>query len=134
MPTSSYPPELMEWMLQAGDGKTIEVRTPNRAAAISMRSQVHNLRLAMRKEGHPRLPSAERAIFRIKPVDPEDLSGEWLVIASQKGAEYIEALHKAGIAISEPKARETHITPLEDFRGSNEEESDASDASDASKA
>ena len=125
MPIASYPPELMEWMLLVGDGQTIECRCPNRAAAVSMRSQVHNLRQAMRKELHSRLPTAERAIFRIQPNCKEKLDGEWVVIGSQKGAEYVQALREAGVNIEAPVVVEDYKTPLDAFRTASEDEDNA---------
>jgi hypothetical protein len=58
---------------------------------------MHRLRAEMRKSDHRMLTIAERVQCTLRAVDPDNLKGEWLMIARPADRDFLDALHDAGI-------------------------------------
>lgn len=80
-PIESFGPELMEFLLSVGRGKTLVLSFPQRKDATRFRMRVHMLRQRMRETDHPDYKVAAKARLSLRwedgkgPNDPATLTG-----------------------------------------------------------
>lgn len=103
MPVANFTPEFLE-LFRQGAQKPIELKGLTKPAAVSLRSRLNKMRVAMRKEQHPLLPSAERCMVSIIPSPnrgdlPDDQ--DFVVIVRPPDLDYMPALREAGIIVED---------------------------------
>ena len=121
---SGFAPELIEFFRQASV-QTIRVPMQTVAVATALRSRLHKLRVAMRKENHHDLPLAEGVQVRIV-TDKAEEDCDVTLIGEHADNNYLKSLREAGITIVTPKF--TNIKEGEPIPQASKEPSSAEDA------
>ena len=98
---NSFAPELIEFFRQASV-QTIRVPMQTVAVATALRSRLHKLRVAMRKENHHDLPLAEGVQVRII-TDKAEEDCDVTLVGEPADNNYLKSLREAGIVIVTPK-------------------------------
>lgn len=120
---AAFAPEYITLLLRAA-GERLEIPLPTRAACISLRSKLHQLRKAMRSE------DPERALIMDVAVCREPLAGlddTWILVVEPRTATTDEAAAFEALGITATLEAELPFTSLSDTTS----ESSADDALDS---
>lgn len=118
MAVRNYAPEFLE-LFRRGAEKSIRVELSTQREATTLRFRLNNLRKEMRKERHSLLPIAEGVQMSIELGETYlDAQGEEqtyaTLIVHPADNKFLDAIHRAGIEISEDEAREAEARAQRD--------------------
>lgn len=101
---ANFAPELLA-LLIAGSEKSVTIKVENRKRAFRLAFRLNDLRVAMRKQGHPQLPVVEGVQVTKAPQIPQtpgftNENVPWTVTVAPADDDFAQAIRKAGIDVA----------------------------------